>query len=409
MIDYKELKSIYYKDKDAYEEEYQRRFDSPESIRFSFDVNGNQAFLMETVAQWKIINEINKSNNEIIKTIYSSNRLPGKAVEQFKRKCLIDEVIISNQIEGVVSTRKDINSIIEKIDGTKRKKRLSSIVNKYNLLSTETDIKLNDSKDIRKLYDEIMLDEIERTNSSDIPDGRLFRKGSVSVAGQVAGTIIHEGLYPESKIIESMDHALDTLNNDDIDIFVRISIFHYMLGYIHPFYDGNGRLNRFISSYLLSKSSNELAGFVLSKSISENIDKYYKAFKKTNDERNKGDLTPFVLDFLEILKAAFEDLETELKYRLTEFNVYQIMLNGRVRNMEPKTKELYFILMQASLFAELGISMEELIEQFSVTRVTMANRLKSIDEEGLLEVRTSGHYKYYSLNLEVFRKMEEKT
>ena len=108
-----------------------------------------------------------------------------------------------------------------------------------------------------------------------------------------------------------------------------------------------------------------MAGFVLSKSISENIDKYYKAFKKTNDEINKGDLTPFVLDFLEILKEAFEDLERELKYRLTEFTMYRIMIDGRVKNMESKTKDLYFILMQASLFAELGISMEELTEQFS--------------------------------------------
>ena len=116
MSNYKELKTVYYKDKDAYEDEYQRRFNSAETIRFNFDVKGNQAFLMETVEQWKIVNEINKSNNEIIKIIYSSNRLPGKAVEQFKRKCLIDEVVLSNQIEGVSSTRKDINSIFEIID-----------------------------------------------------------------------------------------------------------------------------------------------------------------------------------------------------------------------------------------------------------------------------------------------------
>ena len=408
MSNYKELKTVYYKDKDAYEDEYQRRFNSAETIRFNFDVKGNQAFLMETVEQWKIVNEINKSNNEIIKIIYSSNRLPGKAVEQFKRKCLIDEVVLSNQIEGVSSTRKDINSIFEIIDKKTRKKRFSSIVNKYNLLNDETEIRLKDSYDIRKLYDEIMLYEIENMNSNDIPDGIIFRKERVSVAGKVAGITIHEGLYPEKRIIEAMDKALFFLNNEDIDIFVRISVFHYMFGYIHPFYDGNGRLSRFISSYLLSKSSNELAGFVLSKSISENIDKYYKAFKKTNDEINKGDLTPFVLDFLEILKEAFEDLERELKYRLTEFTMYRIMIDGRVKNMESKTKDLYFILMQASLFAELGISMEELTEQFSVSRVTMANRLKFIDEEGLLVVNTSGHYKYYSLNLEMFKKGEEK-
>ena len=29
------------------------------------------------------------------------------------KKCLIDEIVLTNEIEGVVSTRKDINEILE--------------------------------------------------------------------------------------------------------------------------------------------------------------------------------------------------------------------------------------------------------------------------------------------------------
>ncbi|MFR7881399.1 MAG: Fic family protein [Christensenellales bacterium] len=83
---------------------------------------------------------------------------------------------------------------------------------------------------------------------------------------------------PESKIIEYMNKALYILNNQSIDILIRVSLFHYYFGYIHPFYDGNGRINRFISSYILSKHFNEVIGFRLSMTIKENLTQYLEAF-----------------------------------------------------------------------------------------------------------------------------------
>ena len=52
----------------------------------------------------------------------------------------------------------------------------------------------------------------------------------------------------EEKMIEAMEQALRFLEENPCDILYRISIFHYLLAYIHPFYDGNGRLGRFIYS-----------------------------------------------------------------------------------------------------------------------------------------------------------------
>ena len=79
---------------------------------------------------------------------------------------------------------------------------------------------------------------------------------------------------------------------------IRIAIFHYLFGYIHPFYDGNGRTSRFINSYLLSKKLQFLVSYKLSYTIKENMNSYYKSFKETNDEKNKGNLSFFVISFL---------------------------------------------------------------------------------------------------------------
>ena len=102
--------------------------------------------------------------------------VPTVAVEQFRRKCLIDEIQQSNDMEGVASTRKEIKDSLE---NKSPNNRFYGIVNKYEHLNTGEEIPMSDCFDIRKLYDEILLDEIKDSDKSNIPDGDIFRKEKV--------------------------------------------------------------------------------------------------------------------------------------------------------------------------------------------------------------------------------------
>ena len=196
------------------------------------------------------------------------------------------------------------------------------------------------------------------------------------------------------------------MNNEDIDIFIRIAVFHYLFGYIHPFYDGNGRTSRFISSSLLSKHLNPLIGFRLSYTIKENISKYYKAFDVCNDPHNKAELTPFVDMFLDIIEISMQQLLETLTEKINKWDFYCKRINKLPNTDKQNVPLLYDLLIQAALFSNIGISRDELMYNMQMSGNTLKNRLDFIPKSLLIENRQKNK-KYYLLNLEEVDKLFE--
>lgn len=209
------------------------------------------------------------------------------------RKILIDEAKQTNDIENVYSTRKELEERLEEVSQpnyrSKLDKRFEGLVNKYLMLMKGNDIPLSTCQDIRNIFDELVSTEIKKDNPNNLPDGQIFRKDGVDVTA-ASGTqkVIHRGLHPEAKIIEYVSKGISLLQNVNINPFVRISIFHYLFGYIHPFYDGNGRVNRFISSYLLSKELHISVALALSGAIKKILMPTMTPLKKPTILKTKG-------------------------------------------------------------------------------------------------------------------------
>lgn len=393
--DYVLLKSLYYDHKEEYKKLYENRFNSSECVRLNFSIANNPAFFLETPELMKIVVEITRLDKEISQLSHS---LPGIALKQYINKCLIDEIVITNNIEGVHSTRKEIGEILDDLEG-KSDKRFFGLVNKYNALMAGNDLSIKNSRDIRELYDEIFLSEITKENPKDAPDGEIFRKGHVDIVDPTQ-KVIHRGLYPESKIINSMDAAISILNDTNIDPLFRISIFHYLFGYIHPFYDGNGRLNRFISSYYLANTLESIMGYRLSYTIKENISKYYKSFKIVNEEIDQGDITPFIFTYLDFIKESAVNLRDGLTEKAHRLEIFAEQLVNLPYGSDEKYSRLYYYLLQASLFSEIGISTSELLQYLNISRPTLQKRLNDINKSNLLITEKRDLNKFYQLNLE---------
>lgn len=389
------LKKLFHIDREAYKSEYEKRFNDDDTVHLDIEISGNAAFLCQTKEMFGSIISIERTNTKIVNMC---SVLPEKALIQYRTRCLTDEIVLTNNIEGVHSTRKEINEILSDLSTKDRKKRFVGLVKKYVTLSQNEEIPLRTGRDIRKIYDDIFYDEINATDPSNLPDGTIFRKNNVNVYSPTQ-KVIHTGVHPESEIISIMDKSLNFLANADCDILIRIAVFHYLFGYIHPFYDGNGRTDRFISSYLLSKHLNDLIGYHISYTIKENIHKYYDAFDICNHPLNKGDLTPFAEMFLSLVDISMKQLYDEIKSRLDKLNFYRgvcpILPNADHKDIVT----LYYVLIQAALFSEDGISQKELEDFLNASYSSVRNKLSSIPADLLIK-NTRERHAYYMLDLD---------
>ena len=224
------------------------------------------------------------------------------------------------------------------------------------------------------------------------PDGQLFRKEPVDIQSAVQKTI-HRGLWPESEIISAMNSALHILNDEEIPCLIRIAVFHYLFGYIHPFYDGNGRTGRFIASYYLSREFNRIIAVKLSSLINKNKSPYYEIFQNTNNEYNRGDLTPFVLWFMKIVERSFSETTSTLQRKIQQLQNYSVRLDSLPLG-DPLTRELYFILLQASLFEGEGATMKDLTDTTEKTYITVKTRLREMPADHLWIINDRKPFRY---------------
>ena len=385
-----------------YKEEYDKRYNNDDTIHLPVSIGDNPAFICQTPEIYKQIISIERSDKGIEAL---TKALPELAISQFTFKCLIDEILLTNNIEGVHSTRKEISEILQDLSFRDKRNRFVGLVAKYAALEDTQQLSFKSCQDIRKVYDDIFYEEIKATDPENLPDGEMFRHSGVEVQSATQ-KVIHKGVSPESKIIEIMQQSLDVLNDDSIDIFIRIAVFHYLFGYIHPFYDDNGRTSRFISSYLLSRQLNPLIGFRLSYTVKENISKYYKAFDVCNDPHNKAELTPFVEMFLSIVDTSMQQLLETLEEKKYKWDYYCQRINRLPNAEKPGITHLYELLIQAALFSNIGISREELISQMQISENTLRSRLKLIPETMLLVNLQKGR-KYYLIDLDEADKLFE--
>lgn len=391
---YKILSKLFYQEKELYEEAYNKRIQGESTYNFNFKINEHNGFVVVTPEVLDLIEKVMTLDKKLLKQM---STVPGIALEQYTKRCLVDEIKMTNEIEGVYSSRREINEILNNGTNTKHK-RFYGLVKKYEMLLKNEEIQLVSCQNVRDLYNEFALRDVIEENKKNEPDGEIFRKDHVDVLSG-DNRVIHRGIYPENKIIETMAESLNVLNDTSYNFLIRVAVFHYMFGYIHPFYDGNGRTSRFISSYILSQKLEFLVACRLSCTIKENVQAYYKAFKTANDEKNRGDLTPFVIVFLGLLVKSIEGMCESLEDRKSKLDYYAKAAED-IAKEDKKLFNVMHVIIQNTLFGEEGLGVREIhqICKDSIGESKIRAYISLLKDKELLLVSKEGKKELYDID-----------
>lgn len=107
---------------------YDIRFHSPNTLHFKLPIHNKESFLYVNNELLVLIEQIHVLNSKIIK---KRNEIKTDLINTWELShSLVQEILLSNEIEGVVSTRKEINELLD-MKSPKEYKRLYGMVNKY--------------------------------------------------------------------------------------------------------------------------------------------------------------------------------------------------------------------------------------------------------------------------------------
>lgn len=308
------------------------------------------------------------NSNKILKLSYEQ---PPIALQSYLNKLLINELQSTNEKENVRSTKAELAEILNNSQGKKNKK-FQGLVKQYQMLSN-SEIKIKEVSDFRDVYDMLLSNDIEQEHQ---PDGNNFRTEGVGVYDNAMGKWIHRNEFDELKINDFLNKLLVFQNEESIPYLIRMAAAHYMFEYLHPFYDGNGRLGRYLIAKMLHEALDPITALTFSYTVNRNKNKYDKAFMNASEYFNKGELTEFVETMFELIiegqESALDDMHDNL-----------VMLQRLEKGLDhlDLTQEAYqflIVLIQDKIFGSQ-------LSRIALTKLTEVLNLSRHKVNGLVE------------------------
>ena len=179
------------------------------------------------------------------------------------------------------------------------------------------------------------------------------------------------------KMCESFNRETDAC---EIDPLILIPAFIVDFLCVHPFYDGNGRMSRLLTTLLLYRAGYVVGKYVsLESKIEKTKESYYKALEKSdiNWNREENDITPFIKYILGTVLAAYRDFEQRVILVEDKSSAIDLVRNAVNNTIGKFTKS----------------DIMELVP--SVGKTSVENSLKILIEEGVIGRDGKGKATFY--------------
>ena len=309
----------------------------------------------------------------------NSSVIPNDNRERYLISSLMEEAIYSSQMEGAATTRKVAKDMLRRQISPKDKSQ-KMIVNNYQTIRFIVENKQTPLTPELVLHIHHLMTDKTLNDPKDA--GRLRTNNEVVVEDGITHEVVHT---PPS--FEELPTFLKELckyfNETSARVFVhpviRGIIIHFMVAYMHPFVDGNGRTARALFYWYMLKQGYWLTEYLsISRVIAMSKKSYEKAYQYVEADYN--DLGYFIAYNLKVLEQSFKQLQNYIKKKQDE----RMLASSFLRLGDINERQAQIIRMYMENPKEV-LTVKDLQNKFMVTATTAKSDIVGLLKRGLLD------------------------
>jgi len=338
----------------------------------------------------------------------SSKLFNKDALRKIEIERLTDEAISTSLIEGEVFQRESVRSSLRK----RLDKEFDARSDTYATATTDSLVEILIDCGLNK--EPLTLDRLHGWHNCLFENQysqlykinvATFRKNDDMevVSGAIGYEKVHYLAPPVAKIEADIKKLFAYCNESDENIYIKSAIAHLWFVIIHPYEDGNGRIARAITDYILTQGTTftQFKLYSISTAINGDRKGYYEILDKTTNllKNRKFDITPWIEWHLNTLKNAMQSSLKSIeylvektkfwdKYRKYAFNERQIKVINKILDMGSEN-------------FEGGISTKKYISLTKVSKATAVRDISYLVKLGVLQQieGSSGRNTRYRLDI----------
>ncbi|PHS40400.1 MAG: cell filamentation protein Fic [Sulfurovum sp.] len=312
---------------------------------------------------------------------------------------LIDEAISTSAIEGELLQRSSVRSSINKI-------LKLGLEDDYSY-TRESDALIEVLLDAKTNLEPLTKDRVFSWHKALFVNGSGLREIKVGayrtdteVMQVVSGAWNKEKVHYLAPPSKEVEHLMDTffvwLNEDnETSGIYKAVVAHLYFVLIHPFDDGNGRIARAITDYVLAKSNLANGNFYsISTTIYQKRKEYYKVLDKVCVNVDQ-DISTWVEWFVNLLELSIDDTLEKVEAVKTKAKFWDRHKETKLNERQKKV----ILKMLASLPEKFegGMRVQKYMSITKATRITASRDLSDLVEKDVMKSFGSGRGRYYEL------------
>lgn len=241
-----------------------------------------------------------------------------------------EEIYHSLRIEQIAASKESVHKIYNgEIPASVEEKQIAAMERGFAFIQDQHNSITEEN--LYALYQLCIAPFLPAENA--LAKGVYYRNDTVYIVGN---KVVHTGL-PSQRLPSYMKKFIAFAKDTtlEIDAFHKAAMLHFYMAYLHPYFDGNGRMARLLHLWFLIQNGWEsIIEIPLSRLIEESKEEYYRTFKQIEKNQEVSgilDITPFLMYFNDYVYAKIDSYQ---RMHSSTYTFLRLCKEGRLTRKE---------------------------------------------------------------------------